>query len=141
MEDYYTNPSDYQGMSDSAPMQSPMHHPMQHPMQHPMHNAMQHMQHKYSNDTYSTDWKEILKRVVKYLIEGIAVAFVAYFFIGKNKLNIKDVLMLGITAAFVFAILDVFSPTVALGTRFGAGFGIGQGLFGVGPAALIAPMI
>lgn len=86
--------------------------------------------YKYSTGKFHVDWKEIIKRGIKYLVEGLAVAFVAYYFIGRGRLNIKDIVMLGITAAFVFAILDTFSPTIALGTRFGAGFGIGQGLFG-----------
>ena|ERR1700761_8657043 len=93
-------------------------------------------QYKYNNDTFNIDFKDILKRGIKYLIEGLAVAFVAYYFIGRGKLDIKDIVMLGITAAFVFAILDTFSPTIALGARFGAGFGIGQGLFGLNPAII-----
>lgn len=102
--------------------------------------------YRYSTSTFSWDFAEILRRAVKYLIEGLAVAFVAYYFVGKGKLNVKDIVMLGITAAFVFAILDVFSPTVALGARFGAGFGIGTGLFGLNPAviggpAFVAPLI
>lgn len=103
-------------------------------MQHPMANK-----HRVATSAFQLDLKEIFKRVVKYLFEGLAVGFVAYYFVGKGKLDIKDIVMLGITAAFVFAILDVFSPTVALGTRFGAGFGIGQGLFGVGPGMMAAP--
>ncbi len=88
---------------------------------------------QYNPGVFTTNWGEILKRVVKYLFEGLAVAFVAYFFT-KKKLNLKEIVLLGVTAAFVFAILDTFSPTVALGTRFGAGFGIGQTMFGLNPA-------
>ncbi|BCS83115.1 hypothetical protein QLL95_gp1008 [Cotonvirus japonicus] len=102
--------------------------------------------YNYNSNAFNLDATDILKRALKYLIEGLAVAFVAYYFIGKGKLNIKDIVMLGITAACVFAILDVFSPTIALGARFGAGFGIGQGLFGLNPAviggpSLVAPII
>ena len=96
-------------------------------------------QHHVGNSAFQSDFTEIFKRVVKYLVEGLAVAFVAYYFVGRNKLDIRDIVMLGITAAFVFAILDVFSPTVSLGVRFGAGFGIGQGLFG--PAMMGAPVL
>ncbi len=98
-------------------------------------------EYKYNNSTFNVNFSDVLKRAVKYLVEGLAVAFVAYYFVGKGKLNIKDIVMLGITAAFVFAILDTFAPTVALGTRFGAGFGIGQGLFGLNPAVIGAPVI
>ena len=93
-------------------------------------------QYRYSNDTFNIDFKDVLKRAIKYLVEGLAVAFVAYYFISKGRLDIKDIVMLGITAAFVFAILDTFSPTISLGARFGAGFGIGQGLFGLNPAVI-----
>ena len=94
----------------------------------------------YNNNTFNLNFTDVLKRAIKYLVEGLAVAFVAYYFIGKGKLNVKDIVLLGITAAFVFAILDTFSPTIALGARFGAGFGIGQGLFGLNPG-LIVPVV
>lgn len=97
-------------------------------------------QYTYNQNSFNLNFKEILKRAIKYLVEGLAVAFVAYYFVGKGKLNIQDIVLLGITAAFVFAILDTFSPTVALGVRFGAGFGIGQGLFGVGPGLIAGPI-
>ena len=85
------------------------------------------------------DLKDLLSRAIKYLIEGLAVAFVAYYFIGVGRLNVKEILMLGITAAFVFAILDTFSPTTSAGVRFGSGWAIGHGLVGqagVGAAVL-----
>ena len=89
----------------------------------------------YNKSSFETDFTIVLRKIVRYLIEGLAVAFVAYLVLGKNKLNMRDVVILGVTAAFVFAILDAFSPMVATGVRFGAGFGIGQNLFGVGPLA------
>lgn len=96
--------------------------------------------YQYNYGSFNWDTKEILKRAIKYLLEGIAVAFVAIFFLRK-RLDIADILKLGITAAFVFAILDTFSPTIALGVRFGAGFGIGQSLFGVNPLLMGAPLV
>ena len=113
------------------------------PMHHMNMNSMHHMPgyHKYNGSTFNMNFKDILKRAVKYLVEGLAVAFVAYYFVGKNKLSIRDVVMLGITAAFVFAILDTFSPTVSLGVRFGAGFGIGQSLFGLAPGMMTPPIL
>ncbi|MEM0354127.1 MAG: hypothetical protein QXW79_00960 [Thermoplasmata archaeon] len=97
-------------------------------------------QYTYSQDIFHVDWRNFVRQAIKYLVEGLAVAFVAYYFVGKGRLDIKDIVLLGITAAFVFAILDTFSPTIALGTRFGAGFGIGQGLFGVGPSLIAGPV-
>lgn len=117
-------------------------HAPTHPSMHSSTFPVMMPEYKYNTDTFNISYKDILKRAVKYLIEGLAVAFVAYYFVGKNKLNIKDIVILGITAAFVFAILDTFSPTVSLGVRFGAGFGIGQGLFGLNPTILAgAPMV
>lgn len=99
-------------------------------------------QYQYNDYVFNWDWREIFKRALKYLLEGLAVAFVAYYFT-KGKLDFKEIVLLGITAAFVFAILDTFSPTVALGTRFGAGFGIGTTMFGLNPAvgAATVPMV
>jgi len=71
-------------------------------------------QYKYNTKPFNTDFKDVMKRIVKYLIVGLAVAFVAYYFIGRDKLTIKDVVYLGITAAFVFAIVDTLAPTVSL---------------------------
>jgi hypothetical protein len=98
----------------------------------PNYNLGNSNRYTYNPGAFSLDWSDILKRAVKYLLEGLAVAFVAYYFT-HGKLDMKEVIMLGITAAFVFAILDTFSPTVSLGLRFGAGFGIGQTMFGVAP--------
>ena len=82
------------------------------------------------------DAKEIFKRGFKYIIEGLVVAAVAYLIL-RNRLELttKDILILGFTAAFTFAILDTFSPSVSLGARFGAGFGLGTAM--VGPGMLL----
>ena len=124
MADYYTNTSDY---SKPIVQQQPIVQPI---VQQPMTNNDS-KSLLYDYNPFDFDWKDITKRGIKYLFEGVAVAFVAYAFT-KGKLNIREILMLGITAAFVFAILDTFSPTISLGARFGAGFGIGQSIFGVG---------
>ena len=140
--DYYTNTSEYSPVPARYPdpaVQMNQQMPQQTMVPPPRADGRQ---YTYNQDTFNIDFKEILKRGVKYLVEGLAVAFVAYYFIGKGKLNIKDIIILGITAAFVFAILDTFSPTISLGARFGAGFGIGQGLFGVNPVFMAArPLI
>jgi len=72
-----------------------------------------------------SDLKEILIRVLKYLVEGIGVSIAAYY-ISKKKVNISDIVGIGITAASIFSILDLVSPAVYAGARFGAGFGIGN---------------
>jgi len=74
---------------------------------------------------------EIFVRLIKYVVEGLAVAVVAYLTL-KNKSTTKEILILGVTAALIFAILDMFSPAVAAGTRQGAGFAAGASLIGFG---------
>lgn len=98
----------------------------------------QNVEQQLYNDVVNFDYKEVLKRLFKYFLEGLAVALVAYYFT-RGRLDGKEILVLGITAAFVFAILDTFAPSVSYGVRFGAGFGIGQSVFGLGPV-MSAPL-
>ncbi len=75
------------------------------------------------------DVQELVKRVVKYLIEGIVVAIVA-FSIPKKSLNVEEIVIIGLVAAATFSILDVFVPAMGSTARTGAGFGIGANLVG-----------
>lgn len=75
------------------------------------------------------DFNELVKRVVKYLVEGIVVALVA-FAVPKKSLNVEEVVIIALTAAATFSVLDVFVPTMASSARGGAGFGIGANLVG-----------
>ena len=68
-------------------------------------------------------------RLVKYLLEGLAVA-VAAFYIPKRKTDLQEVAMIGLTAAVAFLLLDQFAPSVAAGARQGSGFGVGRALVG-----------
>ena len=77
----------------------------------------------------SFDVQEIIKRAIKYLIEGGSVAFVAYA-IPKSKLNIEEIVIIALVAACVFAMLDMFAPSIGNAARQGAGFGIGANLVG-----------
>ncbi len=90
---------------------------------------------RYDVSPWDIDFQEILKRSLKYLIEGLAVALVAYFIL-RDRFTVREAIILGVTAALTFAILDTYSPTVSLGVRFGAGWGLGQTMFGVAPGAL-----
>jgi len=74
------------------------------------------------------DISDIVSRGIKYAIEGIAVAFVAYYLTGKLKMH--EIGMISLTAMATFAILDVYSPSIGASARTGAGFGIGAGLVG-----------
>lgn len=77
----------------------------------------------------SFDFSEFIKRVIKYLVEGVMVA-VAAFAIPKKKLDVEEIVVIALTAAMTFSILDVFVPSMASSARGGAGFGIGANLVG-----------
>lgn len=74
------------------------------------------------------EMSDLVSRVVKYALEGVAVALAAYYFSGKLKIN--EIGMISLTAMATFAILDVYAPGISPGARQGAGFGIGAGLVG-----------
>ncbi len=75
------------------------------------------------------DINDLLTRVIKYVIEGVAVAL-ALVFIPKKALPMDEILTVTIAAAAVFAVLDIFSPSTGVVARQGAGFGIGARLVG-----------
>ena len=72
---------------------------------------------------------EVVNRVIKYLVEGLAIAAIAIF-IPKKSLPVEDIVVLGISAAVIFALLDLVSPSISFTARQGAGFGIGANLVG-----------
>ena len=72
---------------------------------------------------------EVVNRIVKYLVEGLVIAAIALF-LPKQALRFNEVVMLAVTAAAVFAVLDLVSPSIAFNARQGAGFGIGANLVG-----------
>ena len=73
------------------------------------------------------DMSEFIKRAVKYIIEGIMVAIAAYA-IPKKSLNVEEVVIIALTAAATFSILDTYIPSMGATARSGAGFGIGANL-------------
>lgn len=75
------------------------------------------------------DFTELIKRAIKYIIEGIMVAIAAYA-IPKKSLNVEEIVIIGLTAAATFSVLDVFVPAMGQSTRNGAGLGIGLNLVG-----------
>jgi ABC-type Co2+ transport system permease subunit len=70
---------------------------------------------------------ELVKRIIKYLVEGLMVA-IAAFAIPKRSLNIEEILLIALTAAATFSILDTYIPSMGVNARSGAGFGIGANL-------------
>lgn len=73
------------------------------------------------------DIAELIKRIIKYLIEGMMVA-IAAFAIPKRSLNLEEIALLALTAAATFAILDTYIPSMGASARSGAGLGIGLNL-------------
>lgn len=94
----------------------------------------------------------LVKTLVKYIIQGTAVA-VAMYLIPRNQVAPKDIMMIAVTAATVFLVLDLFAPAVGAGTRQGSGLGLGFQMVGwpgaiagqaaapvMGPANIGSPM-
>lgn len=75
------------------------------------------------------DFGELVKRAIKYLIEGLMVAIAAYA-IPKHSLKVEEIVIIALTAAATFSVLDVFAPAFANSSRSGAGMGIGFNLVG-----------
>lgn len=75
------------------------------------------------------DVSELIKRIIKYLVEGLMVALAAYA-IPKRSLNLEEIAMIALTAAATFSILDTYIPSMGVTARSGAGFGIGANLVG-----------
>ena len=75
------------------------------------------------------DIGELVRRVVKYVVEGIMVAIAAYA-IPKRSMNLDEVMLIALTAAATFIILDTYVPSMGVSARSGAGFGMGANLVG-----------
>ena len=57
---------------------------------------------------------------------------VAAFFIPQRSVEIKEIVLISLTAAAVFSILDQFSPSIGVSARQVSGFGIGLNQVGFG---------
>ena len=57
------------------------------------------------------------------------VAIAAYA-IPKRSLNVEEIILIALTAAATFSILDTYIPSMGVNARSGAGFGIGANLVG-----------
>ena len=75
------------------------------------------------------NFQEVLKRIIKYLVEGLMVAIACYA-IPKKSLQLDEIGLLALVAAATFSILDTYIPTMGQGARTGASFGIGANLVG-----------
>jgi hypothetical protein len=73
------------------------------------------------------DLGELVKRALKYFVEGLIVALAA-FVIPSRRLRLDECALIALTAAATFSILDTYLPSLAVSARSGAGFGIGANL-------------
>jgi ABC-type Co2+ transport system permease subunit len=55
------------------------------------------------------NFREIMKRVLKYLVEAMVVALACYA-IPKKKLDLEEVALIALVAAATFSILDTYIP-------------------------------
>ena len=85
------------------------------------------------------DVSEVVKRAIKYMIEGMAVA-VAAFYIPRKKMNVQEIVMIAVTAAAALAVLDLLAPSVGGYARQGAGFAIGSSLVGASGLPGVPPV-
>lgn len=76
---------------------------------------------------FSIDGKEIIVRIIKYVLEGSMVA-IAVALIPSKKPSLEEVLTIALIAAATFSLLDMFSPSIGQSARLGAGLGIGLGV-------------
>ncbi len=76
------------------------------------------------------DFGELVRRTIKYIVEGIMVAIAAYVIPRGKGLNLDEVLLIALTAAATFSILDTYIPSMGVSARTGAGLGIGANLVG-----------
>ena len=68
--------------------------------------------------------KKVISAVVKYFIEGLAVALAAYY-LPKRKMSVAQIVAIGMGTAATFAAVDVLAPKLSEPIRIGAGLGIG----------------
>jgi hypothetical protein len=80
---------------------------------------------------WSIDWTTVIARLVKYTLEGLLIAVAAYS-IPQGKLDMHEIITIGLVAASTFACADVISPSIASSARMGSGLAIGASLTGFG---------
>jgi len=70
------------------------------------------------------DLGELVRRAIKYIVEGLVIA-IAAFIIPSKGMKLDEVLLIALSGAATFSILDTFVPSIGESARAGAGFGIG----------------
>lgn len=73
---------------------------------------------------YTFDTQELFTRLVKYLMEGLVVGIVASVLPSKS-LTVQEIILLALTAASIFSILDLVAPAIGSSARQGVGLATG----------------
>lgn len=77
----------------------------------------------------SFDIREMMTRLVKYLIQGLVIAVVAALLPSKS-LACSEIILLALVAASIFSILDLLAPSIGGSARLGVGLATGVQLMG-----------
>lgn len=78
---------------------------------------------------FSIDGKEIVVRIIKYILEGAMVGIAAAL-IPQQKIKLDEVMTIALVAAATFSILDLASPAASASARAGVGIALGAGIVG-----------
>lgn len=83
-------------------------------------------------DVANVDWRDVVTRCIKYLIEGVIVMAVSYSLLTNKgkRAGLNEVLILGLVAAACFAVLDMLSPSYGSSARNALGMSVGFNLGG-----------
>lgn len=76
---------------------------------------------------FSVDGKEIVVRIIKYILEGSMVA-IAVALIPKQKPSLEEILTIALVAAATFSLLDMYSPSIGQAARLGSGIWLSKGI-------------
>lgn len=57
------------------------------------------------------DVTDFLTRILKFLIIGFMISITSYM-IPKNKPTIREIIMIGCSSSLVFALIDIYAPTI-----------------------------
>ena len=57
------------------------------------------------------DSKEMIKRAIKYFLQGVSVGIASYY-LPRVKLGLMDIILIALTASISFAILDIYAPSI-----------------------------
>jgi len=81
------------------------------------------------NFGFGIDWMEVIRRLLKYIVLGLVVAFSATYLL-HGRLEYESLLVLSLTVASTYALLDAFSPSIGGFARVGTGLGLGAAMVG-----------